>query len=91
MTAKNENMVPIASAVLPDGNEGYTPCPNLMTEVELIRFLRIPEISKAKDHHNVIEHLKRYRGLPRIHICNNVLYPTQAIREWIKNETTNGK
>ena len=27
--------------VLPDGNGGFTPCPELMTEVELIQFLRI--------------------------------------------------
>jgi hypothetical protein len=61
----------------------------LLSEDELIRFLRIPEISTAKDHHNVVEHLKRYRGLPRISICNKVLYPTKAILDWIEKETTN--
>ena len=35
----------------------------LMTESEVIQFLRIPEISNSKDHHNVIENLKRVRGL----------------------------
>jgi len=80
----------VTSAVLPDCNGGYTPCPELLTEDELIRFLRIPQISSSKDHHNVIEHLKRYRDLPRIRICNKVLYPTQAIQKWIERETTNG-
>ena len=78
------------AAVMPDGNGGFTPCPELLIEDELIKFLRIPQISNSKDHHNVIEHLKRYRDLPRIQICNKVLYPTQAIREWIEKETTNG-
>lgn len=33
--------------ILPDGNGSSTHCPELMTEEELIRFLRIPEVSKA--------------------------------------------
>ena len=74
---------------MPDDNGGFTPCPDLLTEDELVRFLRIPKVSDAKDYHNVIEHLKRYRGLPRIRICNKVLYPTQAILKWIERETTN--
>ncbi|MCP4257852.1 MAG: hypothetical protein GY774_10040 [Planctomycetes bacterium] len=80
----------ITSAVVPDANGDFIPCPELLTEGELIKFLRIPQISSSKDYHNVIEHLKRYRDLPRIHICNKVLYPLQAIREWIEKETTNG-
>ena len=34
----------------------------LMTESEVIQFLRIPEISNSKNYHNVIEHLKKFRG-----------------------------
>ena len=60
----------------------------LMTEEELLKFLRIPEISNSNNHHNVIEHLKRYRDLPRIHICNKTLYPKKAILEWIEKETS---
>ena len=60
----------------------------LMTEEELIQFLRIPEITSSKKHHNVIEHLKRYRDLPRIHICNKALYPKKAVLDWIEKETS---
>ena len=74
------------AAILPDGAGGFAPS-ELLTEDELILFLRIPQVSNSENHHNVIEHLKRYRGLPRIRICNKVLYPKQAIREWIKKET----
>jgi len=63
----------------------------LMTEDELIHFLRIPEISNSKNYHNVIEHLKKFRGLPRIHICRKALYPRQAILEWMEKETDVGK
>ncbi len=79
----------IATAMC-DGNGRSTLCPELLTEDELTLFLRIPEVSSSRDHHNVIEHLKRHRRPPRIRICNRVLYPREAIREWIAKETTNG-
>lgn len=78
-------------SILPDGNGGFAPCPELLTEEELIVFLRIQEISRSDDHHNVIEHLKRVRNLPRIHICNKTLYPRKAILNWIEQETTKEK
>jgi len=62
-----------------------------MTQNELVQFLRIPEISSAKNQHNVIEHLKRHRSLPRIRLYNKTLYPLNAILEWIEKETTEGK
>jgi len=74
-------------SALPDGNGGFTPCPELLTEKELISFLRIREITKSNNAHNVIEHLKRMRDLPRIHICNKTLYPRKAIEQWIDQQT----
>jgi hypothetical protein len=77
--------------VLPDGNGDFTPCPELLTEEELVVFLRIPEISNSQDYHNVIENLKRMHDLPRIHICGKLLFPKEAVKEWIRSKTTNGK
>ncbi|OHB49688.1 MAG: hypothetical protein A2Y10_05900 [Planctomycetes bacterium GWF2_41_51] len=65
--------------------------PDLMTEEELIIFLRIPQISNSEDYHNVIENLKRMHGLPRIHICGKALYPREAIVEWIRTKTIAAK
>jgi hypothetical protein len=86
---------------LANSNSGETPCEpisagfgsnyELMTEAEVIHFLRIPEISNSKDYHNVIEHLKKFRGLPRLHICRKALYPKKAILEWVEKETDVGK
>ena len=86
----NRNML-ISSAVFPDGKGSFTPCPELMTESELIQFLRIPEISGSTNYHNVIENLKRVRGLPRIHICRKALYPKKAILEWVERQIGVGK
>jgi len=57
--------------------------PELMTHSELIRFLRIPEISKAGQFENVIANLQRMHGLPCVHICKQPLYPIDAVRKWI--------
>lgn len=81
----------VPSDVIPDGTGGFTPRPELMTEVELIEFLRIHEVSDSKNYHNVIENLKRMHGLPRIHLCGKPLYPLEAVKEWIRDKTTFGK
>ena len=73
----------------PNDNCNLKLCRNLMTEDELIEFLRIPQISTAKNYHNVIAHLKRYRNLPCIHLCRQPLYPVQAIMRWIQEKTQN--
>ena len=61
--------------------------PHLMTENDLIQFLRIPQLSTATDYHNVIKNLIRFRDLPRIQICNKLLFPKKAVLEWIDKET----
>ena len=68
---------------------GYAPYyayPAIMTEDELAHFLRIAELSDSKAS-NVIANLKKVRGLPRIRISHGVLYPLDAIQEWVKAET----
>lgn len=62
--------------------------PDLMTEQELIEYLRIPEVSKSQNYKNVVDHLKRMRDLPRIHLCSKALYPLKAVQEWIDRQTT---
>jgi hypothetical protein len=57
--------------------------PELMIEAELIDFLRIPELSNAKNQSHVIENLKRMHDLPCIHICKKPLYPLNAVRNWV--------
>lgn len=64
--------------------------PDLMTEDEVIEFLRIPQISKATNYRNVIENLKRMHDLPCIHICRQPLYPLEAVKKWVKEKTILG-
>ncbi len=61
--------------------------PALLTEAELIRMLRIPEVSVAIDYHNVIKNLIRFRDLPRVRMGKKLLFPRRAIMKWIEQET----
>ncbi len=60
--------------------------PELMTESEPICFLRIPEVSNRAHPHNVVANLKRFHGLPCIHISKQPLFPLEAIRQWIQEK-----
>jgi len=80
-----------STAILPGSEGEFGLCPTVMTEEELIQFLRIPEISNAKSPRNVIENLKRTRGLPRIHLCGKTVYLTDAIKVWLENLITCGQ
>ena len=77
-------------AVLPSTDGRFLPCPTVMTEDELIRFLRIPEISGAKNYRHVIENLKRAHGLPRIHLCGKTVYLTDSVKQWLQQHVTCG-
>jgi hypothetical protein len=89
MNTTQHNLEPPATLPSPDGE--FQPCPTIMTEDELIRFLRIPEISSASDHRNVIENLKRKHGLPRIYLCGRAVYLTDSVRQWLQQRITCGQ
>ena len=85
----NRTLQHIKSMAILTGSEGeFGFCPTVMTKEELIRFLRIPEISNARSHRNVVENLKRTRGLPRIHLCGKTVYLTDSIKAWLENLIT---
>jgi hypothetical protein len=78
-------------AVLPSSDGDFLLCPTVMTEEELVRFLRIPEISNATNYRNVIENLKRKHGLPHIHLCGKTVYLTNSVRQWLQQHVTCGQ
>lgn len=60
--------------------------PELMTETELMQFLRIPDVSPSVNPHHVVDNLKRFHRLPCIHISRQPLYPLAAVRKWIEQK-----
>ena len=79
-----------STAILPGSDGEFGLCPTVMTEEELVRFLRIPEISRARNHRNVIDNLKRRYGLPRIHLCGKTVYLADSVRAWLEKHITCG-
>jgi hypothetical protein len=60
--------------------------PELMTETELMHFLRIPDVSHGANPHHVVENLKRFHQLPCIHISRQPLYPLAAVKRWVEDK-----
>ena len=70
----------------PKMSDPNCPAPVLMTEAELIVYLRIDVVSTAENLDHVVENLRRMHGLPCIHICRKPLYPQKAVDEWIDEQ-----
>ena len=60
--------------------------PDLLTEQELIEYLRISEVSPSRNLKRSVQYLKSFKELPRISICRSTLYPLKAIREWVDKQ-----
>ncbi len=89
MNSRQQN--PGLPAILPSTHGEFQTCPTVMTEEELIQFLRIPEISNATDYRHVVENLKRAHGLPRIHLCGKTVYLTDSVKAWLQQHVTCGQ
>ena len=57
--------------------------PELMTQEELIRYLRLPDVSSSTNYKDSIKYLVRIHELPCIHISRQPLYPLEGVRQWI--------
>lgn len=66
--------------MFPDPEDRFVHYPAVMSEEELVRFLRLPKISKAANHRHVIETLKRNHRLPRIHLCGKSVYLADSVK-----------
>lgn len=69
-------------AVLPDGNGGFTPCPELLTEEEAIRYLRLDTIQIK----NPTATLRRYRetGMLRgVQVSKRIFYKRTELERFV--------
>jgi len=73
----------MAAACLPDGKGGFGPCPDLLTEQEAIRFLRLDEIDIERPQ----DTLRRYRlrGLLKaVQVSKAILYERQELLDFVQ-------
>jgi len=84
---KNENnMTIIAPAVLPDGNGGWSPCPELLTEEEAVRYLRLDTLN-TKEPRLTLRHYRQQRKLKATKIGKRLLYSRKALDDFIEEMT----
>lgn len=77
--AKSESV--FAMAVLPDGNGGFTPCPELLTGDEAIRFLRL-DAQKA-DGKQTLRYYREKQLLKATKIGKNLLYSRRELERFV--------
>ena len=72
----------ILPATLPDGNGGFTPCPELLTEEETIRYLRL-DIDGSADPVNTLTYYRNSRQLKAIKVGRKNRYRRQDLEKFL--------
>ncbi len=73
-------------AVLPDGNGGLTPCPELLTKEEAIRYLRL-DIDGPTKPGNTLRYYREKKKLKATKIGRKLLYSRRALEEFVETMT----
>ncbi len=81
-----QNTVFSVSTVLPDGNGGFTPCPELLTKSEAIRYLRLDIDGPAKPE-NTLRYYREKKKLKGTKIGKKLLYSRKALDEFMEKMT----
>ena len=72
--------------VLPDGNGGYEPCPELLTEAEAIRYLRLNTLG-LRQPANTLRYYRNKGLLNPTPISNHLFYTRRALDEFLEKIT----
>jgi hypothetical protein len=73
---RNITLAPLV--VLPDGNSDFTPCPELLTEDEAIRYLRL-DIHGPKNPAGTLKYYRDQGMLHAVRIGRNMRYPRKEL------------
>jgi hypothetical protein len=68
----------LAFAVLPDGDNGFTPCPEILTEEEAIRYLRL-DIRGPQNPKNTLQYYRDRGVLHGVRIGRQMRYPRREL------------
>ncbi len=70
-------------AILPDGNGGFTPCPELLTEDEAIRYLRL-DIDGPHKPNGTLKYYRDQGVLCAVRIGRNLRYPRKELDQMVE-------
>ena len=82
----DKDIVFVVPAALPDGNGGFTPCPELLTEAEAIRYLRLDIDGPAKPE-NTLRYYREKKKLKGTRIGKKLFYTRKALDEFLEKMT----
>ena len=77
MTQQNNNSF-TTPTVLPDGNGAFTPCPELLTEQEAIRYLRL-DVNGPQNPAGTLKYYRDKGILKAVRIGRNLRYPRKSL------------
>ena len=75
-----------APAVLPDGRGGYTPCPDVLTGEEAVRYLRL-DVDGPKDPLQTLRYYREKGKLKGTRMGKRVVYTRRALNEFLQMMT----
>jgi hypothetical protein len=84
---ENNNVALTAPAILPDGNGGFTPCPSLLTEAEVVRFLRLDLEDTGSEPTQTLKHYRDRGQLIAIRVGRNNRYRRQDVEDFLKKKS----
>ena len=82
----NNHYVLVPPAVLPDGNCGFTPCPELLTEEETIRYLRLDIDGPARPE-NTLRYYREKKKLKGTRVGKHLRYTRKSLDEFMEKMT----
>lgn len=86
MKTIDNNNVFVSPAVMPDGNGGFNPCPELLTEAEAIRYLRLDIDGPARPE-NTLRYYREKKKLKGTQIGKRIFYTRKALDEFLEKMT----
>ena len=73
----------MAQVILPNGDGSFTPCPELLTEDETIRYLRL-DVNGPRNPSGTLKYYRDQGVLRAIHIGRNLRYPRKELDRMIE-------
>ena len=86
MIVDGDNYVFMTPSVLPDGNGGFTPCPEVLTEDEAVRYLRL-DLVGHKSPATTLRYYREKKKLKATRISKKLFYTRKSLNEFLEEMT----
>jgi len=86
MVAGGENYIFVIPSVLSDGNGGFTPCPEVLTEEEAIRYLRL-DLEASSDSRQTLKYYRDKGELVAIRIGRKNRYRRRDLDDFLSKKS----